>query len=146
MRRDGRYRVVTGTHLLLSALLLAVVAAPATAAPDPLGSHRWTSRVLVVLAPEGDDPRLAEQRRLFGSRAPGGRERDLLLVEGIGQAAEAAPLRARFGIGPSDFAVILVGKDGGEKLRSDRPVASERLFETIDAMPMRRDEMRRGKR
>jgi hypothetical protein len=36
-----------------------------------------------------------------------------------------------------------VGKDGGEKLSSSKPLAAEKLFATIDAMPMRRDEMQR---
>ena len=29
------------------------------------------------------------------------------------------------------------------QLRSNEPLAAERLFDTIDAMPMRKDEMRR---
>ena len=40
------------------------------------------------------------------------------------------------------FAAVLVGKDGGEKFRSEGPVSPEVLFEIIDAMPMRRREMR----
>jgi hypothetical protein len=35
-----------------------------------------------------------------------------------------------------------VGRDGGEKLRSAEPVAPEELFDLVDAMPMRRREMR----
>ena len=146
MGRDGRCFGVTASFFILSALLSAATVAPASAASDPLGAYRWRSRVLVVVAPDGRDPRLAEQRRLFGETSTGDRERDLILVEEIGGAEEAAPLRARFGIGTSDFAAILVGKDGGEKLRSDRPIPSERLFETIDAMPMRRDEAGRKAR
>ncbi len=43
----------------------------------------------------------------------------------------------------STFAVLLIGKDGGVKLRSGRPFALHALFDAIDAMPMRQDEMRR---
>ena len=39
------------------------------------------------------------------------------------------------------FTLILVGKDGTEKLRSHKAVEVETLFETIDAMPMRIREM-----
>lgn len=39
------------------------------------------------------------------------------------------------------FTFILVGKDGGEKLRSDKPVSLKKLYRTIDSMPMRRNEM-----
>lgn len=41
------------------------------------------------------------------------------------------------------FTFILVGRDGGEKLRSSEVVSAEKLFGLIDAMPMRKDEMRR---
>jgi hypothetical protein len=38
--------------------------------------------------------------------------------------------------------VILVGKDGAEKQRSQTPIDLAMLFRTIDAMPMRQQEMR----
>lgn len=57
--------------------------------------------------------------------------------------AAAASLRERFGVGDLDFAVLLIGLDGGEKLRSDVPVDVEALFARIDAMPMRQAELRR---
>jgi hypothetical protein len=46
--------------------------------------------------------------------------------------------------GASSFAVVLVGKDGGEKRRSNDVVAVEELFAQIDAMPMRQSERRRA--
>ena len=45
-------------------------------------------------------------------------------------------------MGAGEFAAILVGKDGTEKFRSDEPVRPETLFGLIDAMPMRRREVR----
>ncbi len=41
------------------------------------------------------------------------------------------------------FTFLLVGKDGGEKLRSDSIINLEQLFQTIDAMPMRQSEMKK---
>ena len=41
------------------------------------------------------------------------------------------------------FLFVLIGKDGGEKLRSSSPVATQSLFGLIDQMPMRQGEMRR---
>jgi len=55
-----------------------------------------------------------------------------------GQAAA----RRRFHVRPTDFTVILIGKDGGEKLRSHQPISLDTLRSTIDAMPMRQEEMR----
>ena len=37
--------------------------------------------------------------------------------------------------------VLLIGKDGGVKLRSTEPVSTDELFALIDSMPMRRREM-----
>jgi hypothetical protein len=39
---------------------------------------------------------------------------------------------------------VLLGKDGGEKLRSRTPVTMERLNTLIDAMPMRQQEVQNG--
>ena len=76
-------------------------------------------------------------------RAAGTRERDLVLVEGIGQDRKAAILRQRFAVPPGEFRAILIGKDGGDKLTSREPIGADRLFAEIDAMPMRRNEVQR---
>ena len=41
--------------------------------------------------------------------------------------------------------MVLVGKDGRVKRRRDEPMPPEELWAIIDAMPMRQDEMRRGR-
>ena len=43
----------------------------------------------------------------------------------------------------SGFTIILVGKDGSDKLRSTSPLILQKLYSTIDAMPMRQSEMKR---
>ena len=60
------------------------------------------------------------------------------------EAGEERAARRRFHVGEGDFTVILIGKDGGEKLRSKTPVTMERLIKVIDAMPMRQKEARDG--
>ena len=42
------------------------------------------------------------------------------------------------------FTFVLVGKDGGEKYRSEKLVPNQELFGLIDAMPMRRNEVKRN--
>ena len=42
------------------------------------------------------------------------------------------------------FTFILIGRDGGEKLRSAQVVNPDKLFGLIDAMPMRKQEMKRN--
>lgn len=128
---------------LLAGLTLGAAATALAAAPDPLAGYRWKARLLVVIAPGEGDASLARQRAIFEEAARSNAERDLVLIEGVGSGEAARDLRRRFRVVERDFAAILVGKDGGEKLRSSSPLAAERLHETIDAMPMRRDEMRR---
>jgi len=41
----------------------------------------------------------------------------------------------------SGFEILLIGLDGGVKLRQDEVIDTETLFARIDAMPMRRQEL-----
>lgn len=138
----------------LAALAAAVLLTPGTeaAVPDPLQRYTGKSRVLLVFAPGEDDPMLTEQRRILTAAAQGTGKRDLVVVEIVGTQAsgpamstEDAPnaLRKRFGVPPAAFRVVLVGKDGGAKLSEAAPIAADRLFAVVDAMPMRRREMGR---
>jgi hypothetical protein len=68
-------------------------------------------------------------------------ERDMRILL-VDQLKERESLHFRFGLTPSTFAVVLVGKDGTEKFRSTQPVSAPALFALIDQMPMRRWEMR----
>lgn len=52
-------------------------------------------------------------------------------------------LRERFNVEKGDYTFILVGKDGGEKLRKNKYVPISELFSLIDSMPMRQEEMRK---
>ena len=129
--------------LFLAAIAAMLGFAAMASADDPLSAHRWRSRVLVIVAPEPGDPRIEAQKREARARRTDYAERDLVLVEAIGTGAEAKSVRARFGIGAGDFRVVLVGKDGDAKLIEPAPIPAARLFATIDAMPMRRDEQGR---
>jgi hypothetical protein len=103
---------------------------------DDLAQHQWQNRVVLLFAESAEAPELAQQRKLLADKA-GLQDRDLIVKEIIGPS----PLRAKFGV-KSGFAFVLIGKDGGAKLRSAKPVERERLYGTIDAMPMRRQEQR----
>jgi hypothetical protein len=113
--------------------MLGLMTAAATAPSD----HR-----LVILVGRPSDPRVREQHALLAQGAAALRERDVV-VQDI--APEAARLR-RPELGVSSrakFQVLLLGKDGGVKLRRDKPVAASEIIALIDTMPMRQEEMRR---
>lgn len=110
------------------------------------------ARPLLVFAPKPDDPRLEIQMRTLQEHASEAHERDVVMVAlpyntpsptaAQLSSDDALDARRRFGVAPGEFAVILLGKDGGSKLRSSKPISMQKLDDTIDAMPMRRDEMK----
>jgi hypothetical protein len=110
---------------------------------DPLARHRWASRVLVLSAPDAADRNLKGQREALASARAETRARDLVVVEAVGFDARARALRRRLDLPADAFRAVLVGKDGGAKLTASEPIPPQRLFATIDAMPMRQDEMRK---
>ena len=114
----------------------------AEAEHDPLSRYWWTARVLVVLAADLESPDLAEQNRQVESLKDGAAERELVVVQPPAGSAEAKALRTQLGLGSEPFQAVLVGKDGGAKLRATTPPTALELMATIDAMPMRQNEMR----
>ncbi len=131
-------------RLLLQALFVtAMVASCAAAAPSGIDAIRWKRRVILVSAPASDDPRLLDQRRLLANWRQAAEDRDVTIVQIVGAAVEgldgkADDLRERFSLPPSQFTVVLIGKDGHVAFRSREPVGGADLTRTIDAMPMRR--------
>ncbi len=127
-----------GPVLLLAAAVVAM----------PVDRHRWNDRLLLVFAPDAASSDLAAQRRDAAAAAAAYAERDIVVVEVVGDAVRgaadpAADLRRRFHAPPGRFRAVLVGKDGHVALASPTPLTADRLAPVIDAMPMRRDELRR---
>lgn len=118
-----------------------------------LSDHQWQHRIVLIFAPSERSPAYQQQIQAWQADEVGVRDRDLKLVEVLGTgesrvdgqfmtSASAESLRRQFGVTVEEFVVILVGKDGTEKQRSGTPVTLAMLFRTIDAMPMRQQEMR----
>lgn len=130
--------------------LTAAASGPAFA--GSLDRYRWNRRLVVVFAPLKTHPNLVVQRQRLKAAAAGLEEREITVIEAVQNTAyldgrptfelDARTLRAEHGVSVVEFAVLLIGKDGGEKLRRDAPVTADTLFDTIDAMPMRQQEMR----
>jgi Domain of unknown function (DUF4174) len=126
-----------------------------------LSNYQWQHRVLLVFAPSTGSANYRQQMQLWEADVTGtdallrryrkGRDLKLVQILETGESqvdgrslssASAERLRQQFGITPEEFAVILVGKDGTERQRSQTPIDLTALFRTIDAMPMRQQEMR----
>jgi hypothetical protein len=118
-----------------------------------LEDYKWKNRVLIVFSPNTYNPDYREQVKTVRSSTKGIQDRDLQIFYALDQSSAMAKgkilpddatnaLRNTFDIPSSDFTTILVGKDGTEKLRTDGSLSSSKLFDTIDAMPMRKLEMK----
>ena len=122
-----------------------VFLAVALAASPTVAQMKWERRVLIVSASTAADAELAElaeQRSILGAWKTRAVARDLTVVEIIGDTVRGASdsalvLRRKYHL-PATFTAILIGKDGGEKLRSAEPFPAATLEATIDAMPMRK--------
>lgn len=137
--------------ILCASLFLAATATPAAA--SPLVAERWNKRVVLVFAGRDDAALKTQVEDLLADKTKLA-ERDMLVIAVAGDSvsvpfgameasASAGELRRAYAV-PADasFTLILIGKDGGEKLRREKPVPAGDVFALIDAMPMRRSEAR----
>ncbi|MBC6696716.1 DUF4174 domain-containing protein [Hymenobacter sp. BT190] len=127
-------------------LMQAQTVASSSSVAALLKASRWQKRVLLLYAPTATHPALQQQRELLRDVAPELKARQLLVRELIGSELstdDARCLTTQLKVASGGFTVLLIGKDGGVKRRSTRPLAPGSLFSTIDAMPMRQQEMRR---
>ncbi|WP_315125954.1 DUF4174 domain-containing protein [Comamonas antarctica] len=133
-----------------AALSLALLATAALAEPHPLEGERWKTRPVVVVVPRDSDPLLAKLRAALDATSgrEAFRERDMVLytvVAGKGSrndqplapAHTAALLQALELDAQGPAAFVLVGKDGGVKLREGAGVDLNEVFAEVDRMPMR---------
>jgi hypothetical protein len=132
--------------LLAATMTGAVGAAGATPFPD----KRWRRRLFLIFAPSADHEGFKQMRAQTRTPKFGARDLDLVEVTGdevrVDRRAVAAPtadeLRRAYQVARGTLAVRLVGKDGTVKLARAGAVPITEVYELIDTMPMRRQEMR----
>ena len=116
----------------------------------PLSSYRDKNRVLLVFAATPQDDAYLEQTKLWQGERAGFEDRQLVVVPVFAsgrktspeQTAQLLPLMKKHGIDANTFAVVLIGKDGHDAFHSAKPVAAPAIYAVIDAMPMRRAEVK----
>ncbi len=124
------------------------------AAAEPLDAYRWKNRLIIASVPPGE-ARDQLTAALAATRAEID-ERDLKVVDVSPGSAripgtvrldpkQTTALREKLKLSAreTNAVFILIGKDGGEKARQQGPLKLASWFTLIDAMPMRRDEIRR---
>ena len=144
---------------LLSALVLACVPATGIAQVDDstspvitivdltdpendevtLEQYHWTNRIAVVFADSPFDPSFVEQMELFEGQEDELVERDLIVLVDTDPRASSEIRRE---LRPRGFALVLIGKDNGVKLRKPFPWSVREITHAIDKWPIRQQELR----
>lgn len=120
--------------------------APALIQPggeSDLSEFQWKNRPIVVFADSPDDPRFQEQVDRLTKGADQLLERDVVVLTDTDPSV-GSPLRKK--LRPRGFMLVLVGKDGGVKLRKPAPWTVREITRSIDKFPDRQREVeeRRG--
>jgi len=104
-----------------------------------LKDYIWENRLIILFPDEGDNA-FDRQKKLLLSRQKDLEERDIVLLK----ANESIKTQLNQ---DSDFhGILLIGKDGGIKLKAPFVVQPDVIFTLIDGMPMRRSEMNKKKK
>jgi len=112
---------------------------PLNAADVSLADFQWLKRIVVVLADTPADPRFREQMDLLQARPEELIARDVVLIFDDDPAAQSEIRRK---LRPRGFMLVLIGKDGGIKLRKPFPWDVREITRAIDKWPLRQQEIR----
>lgn len=115
--------------------------------------RRW----LILLSQEEEHPQLEEQVDAIKANREGAIERKIGVIQVTIDGAKSVFNSQVNSINiaesfqnllseDSDFEAILMGLDGSIKLRRNRAIEIDELFDLIDSMPMRKQEIQRQKR
>jgi len=107
-----------------------------------LDSLVWKKRPVVVFADTPDDPAFIQQMAFLRERVEELAERDVIVITDTDPAAKSA---LRLKLRPRGFMLVLIGKDGGVKLRKTFPWNVREITRSIDKMPIRVQEIREKK-
>lgn len=115
-----------------------------------LSKHLWKNRVILILSE--DNAAFQRQMLAFKANEKGMSERSLIVyhlkpeeyqqVIPKSEIQKSKSLFEKFKQANTPFEVILIGLDGGVKLRQKDVLSCEKLFATIDSMPMRSAEIK----
>ncbi len=103
-----------------------------------LSDFLWEARPIIIFANTANDPRVETQLKYLLENEADLLERDIVIIVDTDPSL-ASELRLK--LRPRDFQLVLIGKDGGVKLRKPRPWSMRELSRVIDKMPIRKQEI-----
>ena len=142
-------------YLFISLILISYQPIQFNFQPKELKDFQWRNRIVIVFGESETSCFYKEQLEILESNPEDLKERKILLLK-----VSNNNIKDQFGVSYdrnlySDirkvlsqkvkFEVILIGLDGGVKLRKSKIVSEQSLFSLIDGMPMRRAEIKARK-
>ena len=112
---------------------------------SPLEEYIWKNRVIVTFSPNKTNTDRIQilnsiHKNLCEFNSRNIIHIDMLFNEKNHEIEKFGSFFENLSLSPSEFRLILIGKDGGIKLNS-RKTSLENIFSLIDTMPMRQEEM-----
>lgn len=123
-----------------------------------LTEHQWKDRLILILTPDTTKSLYKKQLKELYSDPEGLEDRRLVIYKVLPNEflrddrpdeswQESEALYQEYKRDEGEFEILLIGLDGGVKLRQNTFISKEKLFARIDQMPMRQRELRqRGER
>ena len=102
-----------------------------------VNQYLWKNRIILTFADDEDHPGLIKLKAEMKENECEILNRDLLHFHFSNDHYFGKLTTTN----DQSFRILLIGKDGGIKFESNRSVSLIQLFELIDSMPMRQDEM-----
>ena len=120
-----------------------------------LSDYLWKKRPLLLFAPSPSSPMYRSVPDNLSANLDQIVDRHMVIIEVFENGMiridgksdsrnSTASLRQRFSAEEGGLTAILVGKDGGLKLRQNGRLDLSEIFSLIDTMPMRQQEMRKS--
>ena len=120
--------------------------------------HKWQKRIICIVADNATDSLYKYQIAELTEDVKGLEERKLMIYdihkdkyrilfpkESASQWAYSNDIYQKYTESEASFNLLLIGLDGGIKLRQQDFLTTKELFRIIDSMPMRRAEIRDGR-
>ena len=107
-----------------------------------LSAQTNNKRRVLLFSENENNATLIQQKKILQSDEAGRVDRDIVIETFVLNQTDKSFLK-KYNVKSVPFTYLLIGKDGHIALRSYKTIENTQLFGLIDAMPMRRDEMRR---
>lgn len=131
--------------------ILFLITLSTTLMAQSLDHYQWRNRLVLLFAPNGEDVQLQKQLDLFENEKAAFEERKLKIIQitdhtiaedNVVQYSKDNFFFKKYKIPQEEFTILLIGLDGGEKLRKTAILNPQDLYVLIDRMPMRQYELR----